>query len=201
MHDQSNPPQEGSAMTAPTPLAPAQEPTPAAPVTPAAPAVPAKPWGDDASFDPAKAWNLIEGLRADKERLSSRPTMTAEQQQQLTEYQTLVEASKSDQQRLQEAAAQSQREAEQARADAIRYKAAATHGIPADHFDLLGSGTEEEITARAEKVSALLAAQAAVPGATPPATRPLEQLRPGATPSEAQSEDDAVYERLFGKPA
>lgn len=167
--------------------------------TPPAPAE-TPPWGEN--FDPARAWHTIQTLRARESELSKQPRLTAEQQKQLTEYQTLVEASKSDAQRKDEELARAQREAETARADAIRYKAAATHGITADHFDLLGTGTEEEITARAEKLSGLLQAQAALaaPAATPPATRPVEQMRPGATPGGTESEDDVIFARLFGAP-
>lgn len=174
---------------------------PEAPATPEAqPAPEAPPWGDD--FDPARAWHTIQTLReAERERDRLRgQVVTPEQQQQLEEYQALVEASKSEAQRQQEALAAATREAETARADAIRYRAAATYGIPADHFDLLGAGTEQEITARAEKLAGLLGAQAA-PQTPPPAGRPVEQLRPGATPAAAPSEDDLVYERLFGPQA
>lgn len=174
--------------------APTQEPAPSATVTP--------PWGSEENFDANRAWSLIENLRAEKAQLSARPALTPEQQKQLSEYQSLVEASKSDAQRLQDAAATAQRDAETARAEAIRYKAAATHAVPADYFDLLGSGTEDEVAARAAKISALLAAQAAAqtppPAGTPPITRPLEQMRPGATPGEAETEDDVIMSRLFG---
>lgn len=175
------------------------EPTPATPATPEVPAAPvdAPPWGED--FDPAKAWNLVQNLRADKEKLAQRPALTDEQKRQLSEYNSLVEASKTEAQRQAEAVETAKREAESARAEAIRYKAAATHGISAEHFDLLGSGTEEEITARAAKISALLAAQATTPPVTPPTTRPVEHLRPGATPGDAESEDDVLYAQLFGK--
>lgn len=192
-------------MTAPaTPAAPAQEP----PATPpaAAPAPPAQaatpPWGTEENFNAEKAWTLIEGLRADKEKLAARPTLNDEQKQQLAEYQALVEASKSEQQRKDEALAAKDRELEQTRAEAVRYKAAAAHGIGAEHFDLLGTGTDEEVSARAEKLAALLAAQAQVaPGTTPPpATRPVEQLRPGATPGQAVDEDELTYTTLFGPP-
>lgn len=180
-------------MTEPTtpPAAPAQEPT-----TPATP-----PWGAD--FDPEKAWSLVQNLRADKERLASRPALTAEQQQQLTEYQSLVQASKSEQQRQAEALQTAQQREAAAVADAIRYKAAATHGIPAEHFDLLGTGSEEQVTANAQKVAALLAAQVAEVTNTPPVTPtrlPVEQMRPGATPAGTETEDDVIYARLFGPP-
>lgn len=153
------------------------------------------PWGDD--FDPARAWHTIQSLREREKELSKQPKLTPQAQQQLDEYNRLVEASKSEAQRQQEALEAANREAETARAEAIRYRAAATHGLSADHFDLLGSGTEEEISARAEKIAALLAAQAG-PAATAPPTRPVEQMRPGATPGEAESADDVLYKQLFG---
>jgi hypothetical protein len=180
---------------------------PTAPVTPAAPAQepnqpPAQsdppPWGND--FDPARAWHTIQSLREKEKELTKQPRLTSEQQAQLSEYQRLVEASKSEDQRREEAVAAAQREAETARADAIRYKAAATYGVPQEHFDLLGSGTEEEVSARAEKIRTLLAAQTASP---PPTTttvtpsRPVEQLRPGATPSQTDNEDDVIFAALF----
>lgn len=156
----------------------------------------APPWGDD--FDPARAWHTIQTLREREKELSKQPKLTPQQQQQLDEYNRLVEASKSEAQRQQEAIEAAKHEAETARAEAIRYKAAAAHGIGAEHFELLGSGTEEEISARAEKIAALLAAQAGPAPATAPQTRPVEQMRPGATPGEAESADDVLYKQLFG---
>ena len=113
----------------------------------------------------------------------------------------LEEASKSEAQRLAEAAEAAKRDTESARSEAIRYKAAATHGISAEHFDLLGSGTEEEITARAEKIATLLAEKAKAqtsPTGAPIPTRPVEQMRPGATPGQAESAEDVLYKQLFG---
>lgn len=115
------------------------------------------------------------------------------------QFRALEESTKSETQRFAEAAEAAKRDAENARAEAIRYKAAATHGISADHFDLLGSGTEEEITARAEKLAALISAQQQPTTPAAPQRRPVEQLRPGATPGGAESEDDVLFAQLFGK--
>ena len=155
--------------------------------------------------DPASLpqWARDAITKANREAANYR-TQVAELKPQADQFRQLEEASKSEAQRLAEAAEAARRDAEQARADAIRYKTAATYGIPADHFDLLGSGTEEEITARAEKLHGLLAAQAAAatpPPTTTPPTRPVEQLRPGATPSSTDNEDDVVFARLFGTPS
>jgi peptidoglycan hydrolase CwlO-like protein len=159
----------------------------------------APPWGDD--FDPGRAWSLVQNLREDNAKLKTRPVLTEEQQQKLADWDALEQASKTEFERMQEDLGRTKRDAESARAEAVRFKAAATHGIPADHFDLLGSGTEDEITARAEKLAALLAAQAqaATPPPSAPQRRPVEQMRPGATPGDAESEQDVLYAQLFGK--
>lgn len=177
--------------TAPT----IEPPTP----TPTAPeASPAEPPAEQ-NLDALPQWARDSLTKANKEAANYR-TQVAELKPKADQFSALEEASKTEAQRLAEATATAQRDADEARAEATRYKAAATHGIPADHFDLLGTGTEEEITARAEKLSALLAAQATPPTTPANPTRPLEQLRPGASPGEPVNEDDAVYAALFGPP-
>jgi dsDNA-specific endonuclease/ATPase MutS2 len=163
---------------------------------PAPEAPPQQPEQQDANTLPQWARDAI--TKANKEAAGYR-TKLAEVQPMADQFRQLEEASKSELQRIQEAQAAAEKRAEQAAAEAIRYKAAATHGIPADHFDLLGSGTEEEITARAEKISTLLAAQAQQQTPPPkPQSRPVEHMRPGATPGEADNEEDAIFARLFG---
>lgn len=173
-----------------------EPPTPA-PVTPEV--TPAAATTEQQNLEELPQWARDSLTKANREAANYR-TQVAELKPKADQFSALEEASKTEAQRLSETAATAQRDADEARAEAIRYKAAATHGIPADHFDLLGTGTEEEITARAEKLAALLAVQAAPP--TVPATpvRPLEQLRPGATPGEPVNEEDAVYAALFGPP-
>lgn len=149
-------------------------------------------------FDAQRAMDKIRKANSEAEGLRRR---IKELEPQAQQFKALEDASKSELQRLTEAHATAQKDADTARAEAIRYKAAATYGIGADHFDLLGSGTEDEISARAEKVAALIAAQAAqATTTTKPVTRPVEQLRPGATPGEALDEDELTYQALFGAP-
>jgi hypothetical protein len=71
----------------------------------------APPWGDPENFDPEKAWILIQGLRADKEKLSKRPALTDEQQAKLAEFDRLAEASKTDLERAQDTARKSEERA------------------------------------------------------------------------------------------
>jgi hypothetical protein len=173
---------------------------PTTPETPA-PAAPEAPAGTpEQNQNDLPQWARDAISKANREAANYR-TQVAELKPQADQFRQLEEASKSEAQRLAEAAETAKRDAETARADAIRYKAAATYGIGSDHFDLLGSGSEEEVTTRAQKIAALVAAQAAAP-TTPvaPPTRPMEQLRPGATPSGTESEDDVIMARLFGQP-
>lgn len=117
------------------------------------------------------------------------------------EYDAFQESQKTEQQKIADRAAAAERERDEARADGLRYKAAAKHGISEDYFDLLGSGDEDTITGRAERLGGLLRVQAEneqlkadmealrAGRPSPTAGRPVEALRPGATPSDGLSED------------
>jgi hypothetical protein len=169
-----------------------------------APEAPQQPEQQDVNSLPQWARDAI--TKANREAAGYR-TKVAELQPKAEQFTRLEEASKTELQRLQEAQAQTAREAEQAKADAARWQAAALHGIGAEYFDLLGTGTPEELQARAEKLAGLVKAQqaAAAAAAAPPApgapqSRPVEQLRPGATPGQAVDEEELLYQSLFGAP-
>lgn len=186
---------------APAPAAPVPTPTAPAPVVPAAPAPAATaPTADEIAALPKWARDSISS--ANSEAAAARVKLR-DLEPKAAQFDALEQASKTEAQRLAEAAATATRDAETARAEVIRYKVAAAHSIPVEDFDLLGSGTEEEITARAVKIAAKNAAQVAppAPGAPAPTTRPTETLRPGATPAGSQSEDDVLYHSLFGADA
>lgn len=115
------------------------------------------------------------------------------------QFSALEEASKSELQRIRESLEVANRERETARSDARRFRVAAEHGIDKDDLDLLGTGDEEQLTARAVRIADLRkAAAAAETTAQRPPQRPNEQLRPGATPSGQLNEDDALYEQIYG---
>jgi hypothetical protein len=172
---------------------------PAPPVAPAEP--PAPQWQGE--FDPDRAARLVQNLRAELEQARSQPRLTPEQQRALDDYNALVEASQSDLERAQAEANRFRETAEQTTARLAQYEAAREHGIPLEHMDLLGSGTAEEVAARADKVKALIAGQAPAtpPTVSAPGARPVSQLRPGATPTQLPNEEAADYERLFGAQA
>lgn len=79
----------------------------------------APPWGSDDEFNPQKAWDLIQNLRADKDKLAARPALTDEQRQQLSEYQQILESSKSDLERANEEMSRWQTEAQTWRQAAV----------------------------------------------------------------------------------
>lgn len=122
----------------------------------------------------------------------------------------LEESQRTEAEKVAARAATAEKERDEARAQSLRYDAAITHGVGKDYFDLLGSGTEEEIASRAERVGGLLKVQseneqlkaeleALRTGKPAPLNgRPVEALKPGATPTTDQTQDDLDYAALFG---
>lgn len=102
----------------------------------------APPWGSDDEFNPEKAWSLIQGLKSDKEKLQARPVITPDQQQQLGEYQRLLEASKSDAERQSEELSRWQSDAQKWRDTAVsaRVQALASNDFadPSDAVAAIG---------------------------------------------------------------
>jgi hypothetical protein len=82
-------------------------------------------------------------------------------------------------------------------AEMARLRIAMRHGIPEEDFDLLGSGDEETLNARAERLAAKNLAVAAQLAATQqpasPNRRPTEDLKPGATPVDQIPITDDTY--------
>lgn len=147
------------------------------------------PWGDD--FDPQRAWDKIQ--KANREAASLRKQVS-ELQPRAEQFNALEEASKTEVQRMQEALEAANRSRDEAQGDALRLRIAHQHKLETDDLDLLGVGDEETLTARAERLAALRSAARASEEAPRPPQRPVEQLRPGATPAqEATSIPDDAY--------
>jgi hypothetical protein len=185
-----------------TPPAPAQTPTPQPAASDAASPAPAA----QAAADAAPQHNIDELPEWARESISKANREAAQFRTQLRELEPIAakareleEAQKTEQQRQADALTAAQEAATRAQSEAVRYRVAATHGISQDDFDLLGSGTEEEITARAVRIADRNAQIAALQGrpVAPGSERPVEQLRPGATPGEQQSEDDVLYAQIY----
>ena len=180
------------------------------PETPAAPAPEANAQQvAEQNVDALPEWAREAISKANKEAAGYR-TKVRELEPLAQEAQQLKEAQQTEAERVAARASAAERERDEAKAEGLRYKAAATHGIGEDYFDLLGSGNADEIGERAQKVGALLQVQsenaqlraeieALRAGKPAPTTaRPIESLRPGATPEHTQSEDDVLYTSLFG---
>lgn len=161
---------------APAPQEPPAVPTPAALATPA-PGAPAAP-EDAAPMTPEDMQSVIERLR--KENAGWR-TKVRDLEPRAKAHDEAIEAQKTEVERATDRAAA----AEQALAERERelnvLRAAAKYGIPEEDHDLLGSGTPEELDARAARIAAMR--QTSAPTPPPPTDRPVEGLRPGASPT------------------
>lgn len=75
----------------------------------------------------------------------------------------LEEAKKTEEQKLQERLIAAEKLASQSAAEALRFKVLANAGIPEEYQDLVVGSTEEDLTAAASKVKALVAANQPAP--------------------------------------
>lgn len=145
------------------------QPDPNAPATPEPKADEQPPWGSPEEFNPEKAWNLIQGLRADKEKLSSRPVLDDDAQRKIAEYDRLEQASKTDLERKTEEVNRWQAEAEKWRKTSvgsqIQALAATEFADPTDAVNALdptkylGAGGEVDEAAIKADLAALLEAK------------------------------------------
>lgn len=152
--------------------------------------------GTDPWADPEAARKEIEKLRRES---AGWRTKYREAEPQLTEYQQWQESQKTEQQKLLDAKEAAERQLGDLRATNTRLMAAATHNIPPDLIDLLGSGSDEEINARAEMLAERL--KAAAPTASPTSQRPVEALTPGAATASgsAAASPDEWIRRMAGR--
>ncbi len=104
-------------------------------------------------------------------------------------HQEQVEANKTELQRAQEALAARDQEYADLQVGYTRLELAALHNIPPDDIDLIGSGSREDMEARAARLGALYATTTKTPA--PPSDRPVEGLRPGANPEPPKSVDNS----------
>lgn len=162
----------------------------------AAPEKPAEkpPWGDDANFDAKKAWNLIEGLKADKEKLSAREVLSDDQKTKLAEYDRLVEASKTELEKAQEAAGKVAPLA----AENLRLQVALDKGLTGDKAGLISrlqGETREELAADADQLLSMFASPAG-PETNAAAQAPRPNAAQGSsangTPSPAEEAAQAA---------
>jgi predicted RNase H-like nuclease (RuvC/YqgF family) len=102
------------------------------------------------------------------------------------------EAKKDEVQRANERAQAAEKALEEQNTLNTRLNLAVQYNLPPDDIDYLGSGTPEEMEARAKGIAAKNAA--AAKANPPPTDRPMEGLRPGATPDPPKPADDSYPE-------
>jgi len=130
-----------------------------------------KPW-EDGDFNPEKAWNLIQGLRSDKEKLSAREVLTPDMKLKLDEYQRLEEASRTELEKAQAAAQAASGDLSKLRQEVVSAKIeAALTGVVPDPAVILedlnlsrflsedGAINGEAVTALRDKYAALAPAK------------------------------------------
>lgn len=164
----------------------AEPPAPVEPVAPPAPEPPAEQRQVKTDWTPEEATKVIADLRAENESWrhkyrAAEPIVKAHEEAQ--------EAAKTEVQRATERAAEAERVAAERESQLNVLRAAAKHGIPEEDHDLLGSGTPEELDARAARLASRYAATAAP--TPPPSNRPVEGLRPGASPTPPAEPDNS----------
>lgn len=125
--------------------------------------------------------NGEKALKAERDARRTAERALAERDARLKE---LEDRDKSEEEKRTERLAKAERERDDIRSELIRERIARRHKIDDDDLDLLGSGTEEEIEARAKKIAAKNAAAAGVAATVPPSEKPVEKLRPGATSTD-----------------
>jgi len=113
-------------------------------------------------------------------------------------YAEFEDTQKSELQRATERAQGFEQQLADLQATNARLMAAATHSIPPDLIDLLGSGSADEINARAEALAERL--KAAAPAA-PAQQRPVEALTPGAATASGATtaSPDEWIRRMAGR--
>lgn len=99
------------------------------------------------------------------------------------------EASKTETQKALDRAQKAEQMLQERDTGYSRLELAVQYNIPPDDIDLIGSGTREEMDARAARLAALHAAS--MKASPPPTDRPVEGLRPGATPEPPKPADDS----------
>lgn len=104
------------------------------------------------------------------------------------ELQKIKDAEKTEIERSQERVSALESDLESARRELTIERVARKFGIGEDDLDLLGSGTQEQLEARAERIAALNEKAAA--SVAPPSNLPKENLVPGSGKGN-EPEDDA----------
>lgn len=144
----------------------------------------AKPHEDDGDEERKKehVLKLRNENKALRERLkAAEPLVKAAQEAE--------DAKKGEIQKATERAEKAERLAAEQVAHVKRLELGLRHGLPADRVHLIGSGSDEDMEANAAHLGELYATSAKT--APPPSDRPVEGLRPGASPEPPKPVDNS----------
>lgn len=165
---------------------------PAAAVEPVEPDAEQPPAASDPAAEPGKESagemspeDLREALAKVRKENASWRTKYRDAEPILKAHQDAEDAAKTETQKATERAEAAERRIVELESAAVLAEVAAASGIAADNYDLLGFGTREELEARAQRIAALGAS------ARPPTDRPVESLKPGASPESPAPADDS----------
>jgi hypothetical protein len=164
--------------------------------------------GQMAGQDPEELQRQVEHWKAQSRKWESRAGENKGAAEKLRE---IEDANKTELQKATEARDEALRHADEVTASHNRVMAAAAFDLPADIVDYLGSGTAEEVTARAENLSTIIQTRAeeiaqeimsrnGYPSVAS-GMRPIESLRAGSQPTGAtppQSKDDFLRHLFTG---
>lgn len=184
-------PQEGThKVTEPvaTPEAP-QQPLPAPPTPGDVAARAGQELKQEEERPPRSADDLQAEIQKLRKENASWRTKYREAEPIVQKHMEMEEAQKTELQRVQEQLQQERQSRTEIETGHARLELAVQYSIPPDDIDLIGSGSREEMEARAVRLGALHAASAKTP--PPPSNRPVEGLRPGATPEPPHPADNS----------
>jgi hypothetical protein len=182
-------------MTETAPDAPAAT---TAPATETAPATPAEtpPWGND--FDPARAWQLVQNLRTDKEKLTGKVTEFESAAQRA------IDAEKTEVQRATERAERAEKAIADREAADKRKTVIDKHGLSADDASFLAGVSDDDLDARAKALAARLGigqstkdAAEAIPGKPTPKLTAGHEASGAADTFDYMALADKVHKRLI----
>ncbi|WP_344287161.1 DUF4355 domain-containing protein [Streptomyces synnematoformans] len=205
----AQPPAAAAPAAPPAPPPPPAAPPPAPAAAPAPPPAAAPPNGGQPEPQDweaeAEKWKAL-ARKHEKQHLGALGFKSKDEIEDLRaaakKYAEFEEAQKTEIEKATDRAQQYEQQLAAERAANARLMAAATHGIPPELIELLGSGSHEEINARAEVLAERLnkTAAPAPPAAGPAPQRPVESLTPGAAPASTPAADpDAWIRKLAGR--
>lgn len=185
-----------------TPAAGQPNEDPAAPQAPAGAVTQPEPQDGDGQGQNDSPWADPDAARKEIEKLRRESagyrTKLRDTEPQLAEYQKFLDSQKTEQQKLNEAKQVAEGKLAEVMSANARLMAAATHNIPADLIELLGSGTDEEIGARAQLLAEKLAASPEAQRPTPGSRRPVESLTAGGRPADdAPADPNAMFRAML----